>query len=73
MPSDAESSQGLYSKYEVYKDGEFVEDCFVLEPESDPAALAALEEYAHQTDDSELFADLIEWVHSIENGDSDDE
>lgn len=56
---------GLYEKYEVLKDGEPVEDCFVLEPESDKAARLALEEYARRTDDEELAQDLREWVAII--------
>ena len=43
---------GLYAKYEVTKDGETVEDCFVLEPEDDRAARAALKAYASATDKS---------------------
>jgi len=35
-------NEGLYSKYEVYKDGEAVPNSFVLEPESDDAAREAL-------------------------------
>jgi len=57
---------GLYQKYEVYKDGEPVQDCFVLEPESDEAALAALKEYALETDDHFLAADLADWIVEID-------
>lgn len=60
------SGDGLYAKYEVYKDGEEVEDCFVLEPESDPAAREALVAYAMHTDSDELATDLAEWVADIE-------
>ena len=56
---------GLYEKYEVRKDGEPVEDCFVLEPESDSAAREALIEYAEHTDDDELATDLREWIIDI--------
>jgi len=56
---------GLYEKYEVRKGGEPVEDCFVLEPESDSAAREALITYAEHTDDDELAADLREWVVDI--------
>ncbi len=58
--------EGLYSKYEVRKDGEPVADCFVLEPEDDGAARRALEEYARETDDEELSQDLRDWIASIE-------
>lgn len=53
---------GLYEKYEVTKDGEPVEDCFVLEPEDDSAAREALIRYAEETDNEELAEDLREWV-----------
>lgn len=53
---------GLYAKYEVTKDGEPVEDCFVLEPENDSAAREALIRYAEETDNEELAEDLREWV-----------
>ena len=56
------SEQGLYDKYEVKKDGEPVESCFVLEPESDSAAREALWTYADETDDGELANDLKEWL-----------
>lgn len=62
--SDTEQS-GLYSKYEVRKDGEPVEDCFVLEPENDPAARVALSAYAGHTDDEDLKQDLLDWLVSI--------
>lgn len=54
--------RGLYDKYDVRKDGEPVEDCFVLEPENDHAARMALIAYADATDNEELADDLIEWV-----------
>lgn len=54
--------RGLYGKYEVRKDGEPVEECFVLEPESDSAARKALIEYAEATDNEQLAEDLREWV-----------
>lgn len=59
--------EGLYSKYEVRKDGEPVEDCFVLEPEDDAAARRALEAYARGTDDEELAQDLRNWVAAVES------
>ena len=56
---------GLYGKYEVRKDGTPVESCFVLEPESDPAAREALLRYAEATDNEELADDLREWIAEI--------
>jgi hypothetical protein len=52
--------RGLYSKYEVRKDGVSVEDCFVLEPEDDRAARVALKAYAAATENGELADDLRE-------------
>lgn len=66
-PSGGGSEQsGLYEKYEVRKDGEIVEDCFVLEPESDEAAQAALATYALETDDEDLFEDLDAWLQDLD-------
>lgn len=64
--SEADQS-GLYEKYDVRKDGEPVEDCFVLEPEDDPAARVALSAYAGHTDDEDLRSDLNGWLHQIWN------
>lgn len=71
-PKEASDSQkevvtdgGLYAKYEVRKDGEPVEDCFVLEPEDDSAAREALIRYAEETDDEALAEDLREWVTGL--------
>jgi len=61
----SDDDRGLYEKYEVRKDGEPVESCFVLEPESDSAAREALIEYAEHTDDEELAADLRSGVADI--------
>lgn len=57
--------RGLHGKYEVYEDGEPVEECFVLEPDDDPAARAALIEYALETSNDELAQDLRDWVVEI--------
>jgi len=66
------SKDGLYEKYEVRKDGEPVEDCFVLEPADDSAAREALIRYAEETDEEELAEDLREWVTSLcTRGDAD--
>lgn len=55
---------GLYGKYTVLKneDGSLVTNCFVLRPEKDPAAVAALRAYAATTDNAELADDIINWV-----------
>ncbi len=53
------SEDGLYSKYDVRKDGEQVENCFVLEPEDDRAARAAIKAYAQATDNDALAEDLL--------------
>lgn len=63
--SDDSGQSGLFQKYEVYEDDEPVEDCFVLEPESDPAARHALSEYARRTEDKELANDLRHWVDEL--------
>jgi hypothetical protein len=68
-PLGPESGQsGLYEKYEVYKDGEPVEDCFVLEPGSDPDAREALMHYMRVTEDEELAQDLHDWLSEIRTG-----
>ena len=56
--------KGLYSKYEVRKrsDGTPVNDCFVLRPDRDDAAIAAMLAYADATSDSQLAKELREWV-----------
>lgn len=67
--------EGLYGKYEVYKDGEPQDGCFVLKPESDPVALEALKAYATETDDHFLAAELSYWIADIERskaGDTDE-
>lgn len=58
----ATDQTGLYSKYEVRRGGEPVEDCFVLEPESDEAAREALWTYAAETDNEELSEDIKMWL-----------
>lgn len=56
--------KGLYSKYEVRKrsDGTPVNNCFVLRPDRDDAAIAAMLAYADATSDSQLAKELREWV-----------
>lgn len=59
---------GLKLKYNVtkVKDGSPVYDCFVLRPDKDPAARAALRAYADATTNDELRNDIREWVDEIE-------
>lgn len=64
---ETDGGQGLYQKYEVTRDGEPVDNCFVLEPESDAAAFEALRAYAGATDDPELAADLWDWISTLED------
>ncbi len=56
--------KGLYDKYVVIKvvDGTVIENCFILKPDSDPAAVKALQAYAAATDNKVLAADLFAWV-----------
>ena len=60
------SQRGLYGKYTVIKNetGETVDDCFVLRPNKDPAALKALQIYADFTDDKQLAEDLYKWIEA---------
>ncbi|MCG5251600.1 hypothetical protein [Brevibacillus agri] len=53
-------NKGLYVKYDVRKvdTGELVNDCFVLRPDKDRAAFAALRAYAEQTTNDELRKDI---------------
>jgi hypothetical protein len=78
MSSEEESAaipqdEGLYGKYDVYKDGEPQDGCFVLKPESDPAALEALKEYATETDDHFLGAELCYWIADIQRAKAGDD
>lgn len=56
--------KGLKRKYVVLKadTGECVESCFVLRPDKDAAAVAALRTYARSTGNKTLAKDLINWV-----------
>lgn len=63
--SDEAQERGLHDKYEVYKDGERVEECFVLVPDDDAAARSALIEYAMETDNHTLSKELREWVVDV--------
>lgn len=59
-------SNGLCVKYIVFKvmDGCVVDNCFVLRPDKDPAAVEALRAYAVATENKELSADILAWVGS---------
>lgn len=63
-PQNKLKRAGLYGKYTVLKneDGSLITNCFVLRPEKDPAAVAALRAYAATTDNAELADDIINWV-----------
>ena len=54
----------LKTKFIVYRayTGERVNDCFVLRPEKDPAAVAAIRAYANATDNNVLRHDLLMWI-----------
>jgi len=62
--SDKDNRTELYCKYNVYKidDGMPVKDCFVLRPDRDPAARAALAAYAIATTNKALAKDLMDWL-----------
>jgi ParB family chromosome partitioning protein len=65
-----DSDQGLHIKYDVFKveDGSPVYNCFVLRPDKDPAARAALRAYAEATENQTLQSDIYEWLKQIEGG-----
>lgn len=56
--------KGLKAKYLVFKadTGKAVENCFVLCPDKDPAAVEALRVYARATDNETLAEDICNWV-----------
>ena len=60
---------GLKKKYIVHKadTGEPVDSCFVLRPESDPAAVAAIRAYADAAENRTLANDLLNWVGARKN------
>lgn len=65
-----EEYNGLRCKYIVRKadSGEYVEDCFVLRPQKDRAAIVALVAYAGATDNEILRDDILQWVERIGDG-----
>ena len=62
--SPIDAYKGLKRKFLVFKSdtGEIVENCFVLRPGKDPAAVEALRAYARATDNATLSADIVNWV-----------
>ncbi len=65
--------RGLYAKYTILKDGELIEDrAFVLLPDKDPAARAALLTYAAHTENRQLRADLMAWEAQLVERDIDE-
>lgn len=60
--------EGLKRKYVVLKSdtGECVEGCFVLRPDKDPAAKAALMAYAAATQNKQLAEDILSWLSSMD-------
>ena len=62
--SMAAEQKGLYDKYMVIKvvDGTVIENCFILRPDKDPAAVKALQAYAAATENKALANDIYAWV-----------
>lgn len=62
--SPIDAYKGLKRKFLVFKSdtGKIVENCFVLRPDKDPAAVEALRVYARATDNAALSADIFNWV-----------
>lgn len=59
-----DKQKGLYNKYMVVKvvDGTVIENCFILRPDKDPAAVKALQAYAAAADNGRLAYDIWAWV-----------
>lgn len=62
-----EDTDGLKRKYIVLKSdtGESVNNCFVLRPDKDDAAIAALNAYAEATENQVLAADIWKWLSTV--------
>lgn len=62
---------GLKVKYRVYKarNGEPVEDCFVLRPDKDVTARHALEAYVIHCDNEQLAYDIHQWLMELARAD----
>ncbi|MBQ3193774.1 MAG: DUF551 domain-containing protein [Oscillospiraceae bacterium] len=56
--------KGLKAKYLVFKadTGKVVDNCFILRPGKDAAAVEALRAYANATDNKTLAEDIYSWV-----------
>lgn len=68
LPKPEESDyDGLKVKYRVYKakDNTPVENCFVLRPDKDEAAIVALRAYAEVCGNRELAHDIYSWIRTI--------
>ena len=67
------TGEGLRCKYIVRKadTGEGVDGCFVLRPDRDRAAVAALRAYASATDNDVLATDILNWVGRESNAPND--
>lgn len=65
-----EDTDGLKRKYIVLKSdtGESVENCFVLRPEKDNAAIEALLAYANSTGNKALANDIRAWIDELSGG-----
>ena len=61
---------GLEVKYNVYKvdNGAVVNNCFVLRPEKDEAAVEALRAYADCTKNKALAENILDWIEDLEEG-----
>lgn len=66
-PVEDADTEGLTVKYRVYKarNGEPVENCFVLRPDKDSAAYHALIAYALHTDNETLRDDILAWAKKM--------
>ena len=64
MAESTRGQNGLILKYDVKKieTGETVNNCFVLRPDKDPAAVTALRAYARATPNKALADDIMAWV-----------
>lgn len=65
-----ENYDGLKRKYVVLKSdtGAVVENCFVLRPEKDCAAIEALLAYANSTGNKVLAKDIRAWIDDLSGG-----
>jgi hypothetical protein len=64
FPHPIDAYKGLKAKYLVFKadTGESVDNCFILRPDKDPAAVEAIRAYASATDNETLAEDIYNWV-----------